>query len=1125
MKVKKLIAKLLAFIICLSSILLGMATPVSAWKINTHVYSANLIINELKENNGYVEIAPFGKFKVIPEYVDAIQSYPEYYRAGAMGPDVFPDIYVGQTVFHPGKVYKSGEFVEMLWDKAKNLPTISPISAGLPADMMAQDATVKIASKKQAMAFILGFSTHAAGDWFGHSYINNWAGGSWPEITDGLNANELKIITRHMVVESYIDTKIPAQFKDTAHNTIKIPQKFVLDTMVTNGLHVDVDKVANDMRNISSIYGLPSEYPTHFKIFFDIRNSLLSNIMDIDNKSNNGSIWGDVENLVSVAFARKAYMQAWIEDIDEGLVQWVAYNEKAGQHMLEPQGLSKAKDDLTEWSKNNLLKMLGAPDVTSDIINTIGDIYGLVESIIPQALKDEVAKLKDGIYDALLDWAMGIKYTELKNMSENPVPYLNRTDLFPTGTVAKLDTEMANFATVDKPTANNQTFVPFQNSIVLAKLNLIGYSGIAELRKLAGVTEPLQIPKGADMPVEFVGSMDYAYDWKLPTLGNFILWQGYDDREKVAKVIFNLNGTTPRLFPMFTNITAGPVKSSNEPGKANINVHYSNAPNEINAIIGLYPVGNPDSNKSTSWKFISGETSGDYSVTAPFTSGKYEFRIYSTKKELLGTSAPVEVIGLAEQNENVVPETSLPSEIIFSDVRTSPIKVGSKEYLYAKYHNVLNTPDIFIGLYNVTKSGAGSPESARKSIGNTEDDYYLVSPPNTPGNYEFRIYNANNNLLVKSSSMTVLSNGSNESTPVSSSTELPKTARTISAVAGDKMVDLKWNPIGNAEGLDGFYIYRSTTPDGTNVSPANDFPVVATSYTDKNVENGKTYFYMIKAVFSDKAGVKSYGEASNIVTATPMQGKGIIELVIGNPLMKVNNVNKEIDPGKSTTPVSVNGRTFVPIRAIIETMGGSVSWVANEQKIVIVLNGKTIELWINSKAAKINGVSKQTDVAPYTSKTGRTMVPLRFVIENLSCDVSWDGPSQSITISYDAPTAPLTDPTEGTSTTVGQQEWAGIWHTDYGLMDLKQNGNQVSGEYWEETDGADTDGENPTVKYTVTGTFMIQNGVRILNGSWKEGASRGTIKFILSADGNSFDGKWWRTGETEEAAGDWDGRR
>ncbi|MGB9808516.1 MAG: stalk domain-containing protein [Caldanaerobacter sp.] len=31
---------------------------------------------------------------------------------------------------------------------------------------------------------------------------------------------------------------------------------------------------------------------------------------------------------------------------------------------------------------------------------------------------------------------------------------------------------------------------------------------------------------------------------------------------------------------------------------------------------------------------------------------------------------------------------------------------------------------------------------------------------------------------------------------------------------------------------------------------------------------------------------------------------------------------------------------------------------------------------------------------------GRTMLPLRFVAENLGCDVQWDGTTKTITITY-----------------------------------------------------------------------------------------------------------------------------
>ena len=44
-------------------------------------------------------------------------------------------------------------------------------------------------------------------------------------------------------------------------------------------------------------------------------------------------------------------------------------------------------------------------------------------------------------------------------------------------------------------------------------------------------------------------------------------------------------------------------------------------------------------------------------------------------------------------------------------------------------------------------------------------------------------------------------------------------------------------------------------------------------------------------------------------------------LEINNPIMTVNGIEKEIDPGNGTTPVIVEDRTLVPIRAVIESLG------------------------------------------------------------------------------------------------------------------------------------------------------------------------------------------------------------
>ena len=49
-----------------------------------------------------------------------------------------------------------------------------------------------------------------------------------------------------------------------------------------------------------------------------------------------------------------------------------------------------------------------------------------------------------------------------------------------------------------------------------------------------------------------------------------------------------------------------------------------------------------------------------------------------------------------------------------------------------------------------------------------------------------------------------------------------------------------------------------------------------------------------------------------------------LTLQIGNPQMTVNGMLQEVDPGRGTTPVLVSDRTLMPVRAIIESVGGTV---------------------------------------------------------------------------------------------------------------------------------------------------------------------------------------------------------
>lgn len=122
-----------------------------------------------------------------------------------------------------------------------------------------------------------------------------------------------------------------------------------------------------------------------------------------------------------------------------------------------------------------------------------------------------------------------------------------------------------------------------------------------------------------------------------------------------------------------------------------------------------------------------------------------------------------------------------------------------------------------------------------------------------------------------------------------------------------------------------------------------------------------------------------------------------IILQINRPVMTVNGVEKEIDPGRGTTPIIQNDRTLLPVRAVVEEMGGSVSWNEDAQEAALVLGEDTIRLTIGSTTAYLNDEAHMLDVAPVVVND-RTMLPIRFIAEGFQFDVAWDGGTQTVTI-------------------------------------------------------------------------------------------------------------------------------
>ncbi len=134
----------------------------------------------------------------------------------------------------------------------------------------------------------------------------------------------------------------------------------------------------------------------------------------------------------------------------------------------------------------------------------------------------------------------------------------------------------------------------------------------------------------------------------------------------------------------------------------------------------------------------------------------------------------------------------------------------------------------------------------------------------------------------------------------------------------------------------------------------------------------------------------------------PKTAATTISLVIGSPTMTVNGVSQTLD----AVPMIKDGRTLVPIRAIVEAMGGTVTFDATDGKgrVDIVLGKHALSLWIGKSGARVDGTTVQIDAAnPAVTPIihdSRTYLPFRFVGESLGSEVGWDPATRTVTLTY-----------------------------------------------------------------------------------------------------------------------------
>lgn len=396
--VQRLISVFLILVMCVSALPLN----VMAWSYMSHTNSANLIhmdlLNSFVEAGGTVDTIPevtlyspyddhseenIYSYTIPEEYWLAINNYPDAFRAGALGPDFYPDMVTGQMYAHPydGTV-PTGEWISLLCESVNKMPQYSE-------------------GRLEALAFTLGCMLHYCGDMFGHDFVNTFTGGAFPSLSDvnffSTKDGPLNNILSHMSIESFMDDLVNDEFynqKDMLD--ISAPTTFVTDTMVLDG---------NATAGAAEIFG--EGYYNNVMLLYRKLLELRGNLKALADERRAST------EVFTMALA--TYFDLWIEDIDTAIYELANTFDMIANRLVTGKKNPKIEEKkMEEWLTGGIPlsdMLLGIYDldpssltvaIIKEELSLWLDEYGYHTTFVPDIFIDGI-QINNKTLDTILD--------------------------------------------------------------------------------------------------------------------------------------------------------------------------------------------------------------------------------------------------------------------------------------------------------------------------------------------------------------------------------------------------------------------------------------------------------------------------------------------------------------------------------------------------------------------------------------------------------------------------------------------------------------------------------------------------------------------------------------------------
>ena len=143
----------------------------------------------------------------------------------------------------------------------------------------------------------------------------------------------------------------------------------------------------------------------------------------------------------------------------------------------------------------------------------------------------------------------------------------------------------------------------------------------------------------------------------------------------------------------------------------------------------------------------------------------------------------------------------------------------------------------------------------------------------------------------------------------------------------------------------------------------------------------------------------TYNAAANtgkttIVISDPPASAGVeLKMTVGKTTYTLNGETKTMD----VAPIIINSRTMLPVRYVAEALGAEIGWDGATSTATLKTADTEIKITVGADSAIVNGKAVKLD-SPAVIEKDRSFMPVRFVAETLGGTVAWDGATSTATI-------------------------------------------------------------------------------------------------------------------------------